>query len=128
MIKLNQLRNVSIVNCSNGQRRKAFYMFLKDSSARIAEGMQVKKKYFDFKITLVKVLLPQSIVKGKRRKRYVFLTHETTNFIIPVLEKLHDDDLVFTSNSDIVHATAAEREAFDYMRNKIGLTDKYEHN
>lgn len=118
----------NIVNCSNGQRRKAFYMFLKDTGARIAEGMQVKKKYFDFTVSPTKVVFPQKIVKGKRRRRYVFITHETSNFVKPVLDKLKDDDLVFTSNDNIVQATAAERDAFDYMRDKIGLTDKYKHN
>ncbi len=119
---------INIVNCSSGQRRKAFYMFLKDTGARIGEGLQVKKKYFDFSVEPVKVLLPQSIVKGKKRKRYVFLTHETAGFVKPVLEKLEDDQLVFTDNPKIVWACAAEREAFNYMRDKINMTDKYSHN
>lgn len=117
-----------IVNCSNGQRRKAFYMFLKDTGARIGEGLQVKKKYFDFSVTPTKVLLPKKIVKGKKRKRYVFLTHETDNFVKPVLDKIKDDDLVFTSNSNIVQATASERDAFNYMREDTKLTEKFEHN
>jgi len=119
---------IKIVNCSTGQRRKAFYMFLKDTGARIGEGLQVKKKYFNFSVNPVKVLFPQSIVKGKKRKRYVFLTHETANFVKPVLDKLEDGDLVFTSNPKIVWACAAERDAFNYMRDKIGMTDKYSHN
>ena len=118
----------NIVNCSTGQRRKALYMFLKDTGARIGEGLQVRKKYFDFTVEPVKVLFPKSIVKGKRRKRYVFLTHETANFVKPVLDKLKDDDLVFCSNENIVQATATERNAFDYMRDKIGLSEKYSHN
>ena len=119
---------IDVVNCSNGQRRKAFYMFLKDTGSRIGEGLQVKKKYFDFSVTPTRVLLPKSIVKGKKRKRYVFLTHETDAFVKPVLAKIKDDDLAFTSNSNIVQACAAERDAFNYMRDKIGLTEKYEHN
>ena len=119
----------NIVNCSNGQRRKAFYMFLKDTGARIGEGLQMRKKYFDFTKEPVKVFFPKSIVKGKRRKRYVFLTHETAGFVKPVLDELQDDnDLVFTSNEDIVQAKSAEREAFDYMRSKTGLTAKSTHN
>lgn len=119
---------INIVNCSSGQRRKAFYMFLKDTGARIGEGLQVKKKYFDFSVEPVKVLFPQSIVKGKKRKRYVFLTHETAGFVKPVLDKLEDNDLVFTDNPRIVWACAAERDAFNYMREKINMTDKYSHN
>ena len=119
----------NIVNCSNGQRRKAFYMFLKDTGARIGEGLQVRKKYFDFTVEPVKVFFPKSIVKGKRRKRYVFLTHETAKFVKPVLDGLkNDNDLVFTSNENIVQATAAERDAFNYMRNKINLEEKSNHN
>jgi len=117
-----------IVNCANRQRRKAFYMFLKDTGARIGEGLQVRKKYFDFTVEPVKVFFPKSIVKGKKRRRYVFLTHETTNFVKPVLDNLKDDDLVFCSNENIVQATAAERDAFNYMRDKIGMTEKYSHN
>ena len=119
---------INIVNCSNGQRRKALYMFLKDTGARISESMQIRKKNFDFSVEPAKVFFPKSIVKGKRRKRYVFLTHETGNFVKPVLEKLKDEDLVFTSNEYVVNASAAERDAFDYMREKIGLTEKSSHN
>ena len=119
---------INIVNCSNGQRRKSLYMFLKDTGARIGEALQVKKKYFDFSVDPVKVFFPKSIVKGKRRRRYVFLTHETAGFVKPVLDKLQDNDLVFTTNENIVQAAASERDSFDYMRTKIGLTAKSNHN
>ena len=88
----------------------------------------MRKKYFDVTVEPIKILFPKSIVKGKRRKRHVFLTHETWNFVKPILNGLKDNDLVFTSNENIVQATATEREAFNYMRNKTGLIDKYSHN
>ncbi len=40
-----------------------------------------------------------------------------------MLDSLNDNDLVFTSNDNIVHAIALERDAFNYMMDSIGLTE-----
>ena len=40
-------------------------MFLKDTGTRIGEGLQVRKKYFDFTVETVKAFFPKLIVKRK---------------------------------------------------------------
>ena len=55
------------------------------------------------------MFFPKSIVKGKRRKRYVFLTHETVKFLKPLMDSVKDEEaLIFSPNPelDINHQSA----------------------
>ena len=111
------------------QRRKSFYMVLKDSGCRVGEALQLKKKYFDLNRTPATVYLPKRITKGKKRRRVQRLTHETVMTLQKVLEKLGDDDYLSQSNyGDKFNGYKTERDAFVRVLEKVGLTEKYEHN
>ncbi len=118
-----------ILDNTPNQRRKAFYMVLKDTGCRIAEGLQLKKKYFDLSRSPPTVFLPKRITKGKKRRRIQRITNETVKTLRPILEKLKEDDYLSQSNyGNVKHAYKTERDAFVRVIEKIGLTEKYEHN
>ncbi len=79
-------------------RRKASVMFMKDTASRILETMRMKKKYFDLSTDPITVNIPKSIVKGKTKKRTVFLSRETAPGIRQLLKNLEPEDLVFTDS------------------------------
>jgi len=106
-------------------RRKALYMFMKDTSARILESLRVKKKYIDLTKDPIVVTLPKSIVKGKRKKRVLYLTRETAPGIRQLLKKPGDEDLVFTKNDNDLIARTTEERAWSRLVNKVGFTEKY---
>jgi len=118
-----------ILDNTPNQRRKAFYMVLKDTGCRISEGLQLKKKYFDLSRNPPTVFLPKRITKGKKRRRIQRLTSETVKTLKPILEKLKEDDYLSQSNyGNVKHAYKTERDAFVRVIEKIGMTEKYEHN
>ena len=114
-----------IIDHAFDQRRKALYMFMKDTGARILESLRVKKKYIDLTKDPIVVTLPKSIVKGKRKKRVLYLTRETAPGIRQLLRKLGGEDLVFTKNSNDLIARTTEERAWSRLVNRVGFTEKY---
>ena len=118
-----------IMDNTPNQRRKALYMVLKDSGCRISEALQLQKKFFDLSKNPATVFLPKRITKGKRRKRTQRLSSETIKILKPVLSKLNDEDYLSQSNNgNVKHAYKTERDAFVRVIERVGLTEKYEHN
>ncbi len=106
-------------------RRKALFMFMKDTRARILEAMRTKKKYFDLSQDPIVVTLPKSIVKGKRKKRVLYLTRETAPGIRQLLKNLEDEDLVFTDNHNDLNARGVEERAWNRLVKRAGFSEKY---
>ena len=116
-----------IIDHASDQRRKALYMFMKDTGARILESLRVKKKYIDLTKDPIVVTLPKSIVKGKTKKRVLYLTRETAPGIRQLLRKLGDEDFVFKKKNnsiDLIARTTEER-AWSRLVNRVGFTEKY---
>lgn len=98
---------------------------MKDTGCRSREALQLKKKYFD--LDNGTVLLPKNITKEKKRKRIQRITNETKKILKGVLNQLNDDDYLSTSNKgDIDVAYKTEYDAFDRIRTKANLTQKYD--
>lgn len=66
-----------IVENITNPRRRTMIMFMKDTRARILETLRVKKKYFDLTTDPITVIFPKAIVKGKTKKRTLFITRST---------------------------------------------------
>jgi len=112
------------------QRRKSLYWFILSTGCRISESLQVKVKNIDFEKNPVLVTLPASIVKGKKRIRYQYLTKESTPLIRSLCRDKNPEDLVFTDNPN--ENTAKNNEEKAWIRliesENVGLTEKYTHN
>jgi len=115
-----------IIDSATTPKRKAMYMFMKDTRARILETMRVKKKYIDLNTNPVTVTLPKSIVKGKKMKRVLYLTRETTPGIRQLLKDLDDEDLVFATNSNDMLARDNEEHVWNRLMRNLKFNEKYE--
>jgi integrase len=107
--------------------RKVLYMTLKDSGMRIGETCQLRKSDFDTTGETIKINIKAKYTKEKKAHS-TFVTRETKPMLLQRLESLEDNDLVFGTNEDIDTAVNNEEQAFYYLRDKLGLTEKYTHN
>lgn len=105
-------------------KRKAYYLILLGSGLRPREGMQLRKRDFT-KGERYRINIPARYTKT-RQERHTYLTKEAEKYILPILEKIKDDDLVFTKNDNPYHAYCCEASYFDRLRKKAGFTSKYD--
>jgi len=105
-------------------RRKGSIMYMKDTASRILETMRVKKKYIDFTTDPITINIPKSIVKGKTKKRTVFLTRETAPLIKQLVKKLEPEDFVFTNSKVEDTARSNEERAWNRLMKKLGFTER----
>lgn len=117
-----------IVENITNPRRRVMVMFMKDTRARILETMRVKKKYFDLTKDPVMVVLPKAIVKGKTKKRTLFLTRETTPGIKQLLKNLDPEDFVFATSENEETAVSNEERFWNRLMKKPGInfSDRYQ--
>jgi integrase len=107
--------------------RKVLYMTLKDSGMRIGETCQLRKSDFDTTGEIIKINIKAKYTKEKKAHS-TFVTRETKPMLLQRLESLEDNDLVFGTNEDLDTAVNNEEQCFYYLRDKLGLTEKYNHN
>ena len=66
---------------------------------RIGEAVQIRKRDLDLETERITVHIPARITKLKKA-RDTFLSIEAKKAIMPKLEKLSDDDLIWGTNED----------------------------
>ena len=94
---------------------------------RIGEAVQLKKRDINMTTNPITISIHANYTKTKRG-RTTHVTRETKKFLAPILANIKDDDLVFGSNKDPMKAATNEGKLFDYLRKKLGFTQKYESN
>lgn len=113
-----------IFACSIEKRRR-LYLVLIGSGMRIRECVALKKKDFDLNYPKrVKIEIPAQYTKTKTAHT-TFVSKESARYLVPHLNSLETDDLVFATNQDHYHASMTEIEAFSRYRDAAGLTAKY---
>lgn len=106
-------------------QRKALYLTLLSSGMRIQESVQLRKRDFDTNLERWKINLRASYTKNKA-ERITFISKESSDYLKPILEKLKDDDLVFGLSPDSWRSTLTEEAYFGRIRERAGLTDRYD--
>jgi len=112
--------NILVINAS--EIRSAMYLTLVSSGIRIGEALQLRKQNFEINSDPAKIILPAQITKS-RQGRYSFISKEAKLKLIPILEKLEDDDLVFTNSNGVRRAELTEETYFMRLRKKVGLDE-----
>lgn len=108
------------------QHRKMLYLVMIGSGMRIREPVALRKKDFDLNYPKrIKIEIPAQFTKTKMAHT-TFVSREAENYLRPHLESLHDQELVFATNSEPYHAAMTEIEAFARYREHAGLTEIYE--
>lgn len=109
----------TILNASNPHRR-VLYLFLSCTGMRISESIQIRKRDLDFSFDRIMVKIKGSYTKTKKPRK-TFITKETEKYLMPILDKLQDDDLIFATNEDSFKAKHTEEDYYYRMRARAGL-------
>lgn len=108
------------------EKRKMLYLILIGSGMRIRECVALRKRDFDLSFPKrIKIDIPARYTKTLTAHT-TFASKEASKHLIPRLNELEADDLVFATNPDPYHASMTEIEAFSRCRDSAGLTAKYE--
>jgi len=112
--------NILVIN--SDEKRQALYLVLSSSGIRIGEALQLRKMDFEMLSNPVRVILPARITKS-REGRYSFISSEAKEKLVPLLEKLESDDLVFATCDRVTRAELTEEQYFQRLRKRLRLDD-----
>ena len=115
-----------IVNNQTGLRR-AMYLVMSSSGMRIGETLQLRNRDFDFdSYDRVMIKLPAKITKTKKA-RITFISKEAEKELLRYIKNTSDDSFVFNpKNRKLGGITITESKIFSRLREKLGMTEKYE--
>ena len=105
---------------------KAKLLIQASSGLRNQEVCGLRKR--DIQTDTIRWTIHVSSKLGKGSKaRISFLSNETKRFLLPIIEKLDPDDLIFASNhTTLYNSKQYELSKFKRLRDRVGLTEKYE--
>ena len=106
-------------------KRKALYTVLISSGMRIGETLGLKKRDFDFSQERTCIIIPAKITK-KNTERQTYISKEAKHYLLPIIKRMNQDDLVFSTNKDIRKSVNNEVLNFWHLRKKTELDTKYE--
>lgn len=106
-------------------KRKALYTVLISSGMRIGETLGLKKRDFDFSQERIRITIPAKITK-KNTERQTYISKEAEHYLLPIIKRMNQDDLVFSTNKDIRKSVNNEILNFWHLRKKTELDTKYE--
>jgi integrase len=106
-------------------KRKALYTVLLSSGMRIGETLGLKKRDFDFSGDRICITIPAKLTK-KNTQRQTYISKEAEHYLMPIIKRLNQDELVFSSNKDIRKSVDNEILNFWNLRKKIELDVKYD--
>lgn len=106
-------------------KKKSLYLAQTSSLMRIGEIVQIRKRDLDTTHSRIIVRIPARITKLKR-SRITFFSKEAEKMILPMLNKLDDDDLIWSSSKDPKTASLNEMRVLRRYLEKAGLGMKYE--
>lgn len=122
-----QMDEIRRILSSVKPKKRAFYLALLSTGARPSELLQSRKKDFDTSLPRIKITIHPEGVKT-RSGRSAYLTKEAASYVITILKKLHDNDLVFTRNTNTSFAERSESRNFSKCCDEVGFTERYHSN
>ena len=106
-------------------KRKALYTVLISSGMRIGETLGLKKRDFDFSQDRICITIPAKLTK-KNTQRQTYISKEAEHYLTPIIKRMNQDELDFTSNKDIRKSVDNEILNFWNLRKKTELDVKYD--
>lgn len=116
----------SIINNSTGINR-ILYLVCSSTGMRPVEVLQIRKKDLvidEYPRILIKI--PAKFTKTKRYRETI-MTEETGKEILPLLEKMEDDDVIFNPKKlpyKSIRINAIQ--SFNRLREKLGFNERYD--
>ena len=81
-------------------KRKCLYTVLLSSDMRIGECLGLRKRDFDFTQERIRITIPAKLTK-RNMQRQTYISREAEHYLTPIIKKMHQDELVFSTNKDI---------------------------
>lgn len=124
-LKKSELQNLILAH-ARYPRRQALYLACSSSGMRIGEALSVRKRDLDLSYERIMVRIRAENTKT-RQARTTFLSRECQEKIKLYLNRLNDDDLVFTYAKG-KNPTLLEQNALRRALERLNLTQKYTSN
>jgi len=121
------IENIKKILDNSIEKRKILYLFLSCTGMRISETLQLRKRDLESKkFDRIVVNIAGKYTKtGKPRK--TFVSKEVEKYLIPLIAKVKDDDLIFGTNENPLKSKHNEEENFARVREKAELDNlKYD--
>lgn len=107
---------------NSSEQRKILYLFLSSTGMRISEAMQIRKRDLELKKhSRIMVNIAGKYTKTKKPRR-TFITKEVEKYLLPILNKKKDDQVIFGVNQeDYLKSKHTEEDYFYRMRVRAGF-------
>jgi len=104
--------------------RRALYSVLISSGMRLGESLQLTNQDFHLDENPIRVTIRAETTKTKEG-RETYISSEAADKLKPIIEKIQDNEKVFTKINRVKDAVIHEDQLFDDLRKRLGLTEKY---
>lgn len=105
--------------------QKALYYVLISSGMRLGEALTLTKKNLRMDENPVRIILSAGNTKTNQG-RECFISSEAVEKLKPILESVTDDNQTFfMQQKNLFYQVIKEDRNFAYLRNKLGMTEKY---
>jgi|GEM_PF-1687081 len=126
-LKKQELRNLVLAQVRY-PKRQALYLACSSSGMRSGEALHIKKNDLDFSLERIMIRIKPEYTKTKTA-RTTFVSKECEEKIMIYIQKLSDDDYVFTnSKSDFKNRGRTEQMAMANALERLGYNEKYSSN
>lgn len=126
-LKKQELRDLVLAQ-ARYPKRQALYLACSSSGMRQGEALQIKKKDLDFSLERTMIRIRAEYTKTKAA-RTTFVSKECHEKIMTYLQKLDDEDYVFTnSRGDFKTRGRSEQMALANALETLGYNEKYSSN
>jgi len=126
-LKKHELRDLVLAQ-ARYPKRQALYLACSSSGMRQGEALQIKKKDLDFSLKRPMIRIRAEYTKTKAA-RTTFVSKECHEKILTYLQKLDDEDYVFTnSKGDFKTRGRTEQMALSNALEALGCNEKYSSN
>jgi len=126
-LKKQELKNLVLAQ-ARYPKRQALYLACSSSGMRSGEALHIKKEDLDFSLDRIMIRIKAEYTKTQIG-RTTFVSKECQEKIMTYLQKLDDDDYVFTnSKGDFKTRGRTEQMAFANALEALGYNEKYSSN
>jgi len=115
---------IRILDDSNA-RQKALYLALSSSGMAIGEACHLVKSDFDFSLERVQIHIKMEYTKKSSRGRTVFISKEAEKALMPIINKLSQDQRVFGYAPSVEKSIENYSQQFRRVVERLGMGQKY---
>ena len=120
------LKQLKAIMGNASATRRALYYVLVSSGMRLSEALTLTPKNIHMEENPVRITIDAENTKTNE-ERETYISSEAVEKLIPILEKITDEDSTFfmPQGGNLDYHVTNEDRVFGYLRDKLGFTEKY---